>query len=96
MVQHHPQNIFNIELFLNYGITFFTSNAFGCFCYNKEGRRYEDNQENRAIFNMKIKALKVMNLFFNFRLYLRLQVWDTLISYLHMFYSISFLLAFHL
>ena len=22
MVQHHPQNIFNIELFLNYGITF--------------------------------------------------------------------------
>ncbi|XP_065902249.1 inositol 1,4,5-trisphosphate receptor type 2-like [Dysidea avara] len=35
--------------------------------------RFEDNNENRAIFKMKVKALKVMDLFFNFRFYLRLQ-----------------------
>jgi len=39
----------------------------------KEGR-FEDNYRNRAIFKMKIKALKVMDLFLNFRFYLRLQV----------------------
>ena len=36
--------------------------------------RFENNKRNRAVANMKIKALKVMDLFFNFRLYLRLQV----------------------
>ena len=39
----------------------------------KEGR-FEDNYGNRAIFKMKVKALKVMDLFLNFRFYLRLQV----------------------
>ena len=52
-----------------------------------QGERYIDNQENRAIFKMKIKALKVMNLFFNFRLYLRLQVWDTITIFIS---SVSF------
>ncbi|XP_065909470.1 inositol 1,4,5-trisphosphate-gated calcium channel ITPR1-like [Dysidea avara] len=40
--------------------------------FTLEGR-FEDNHKNRAIFRMKIMALKVMDLFFNFRFYLRLQ-----------------------
>ena len=39
----------------------------------QEGR-FEDNHINRAVFNMKIKALKIMDLFFNYRFYIRLQV----------------------
>ena len=36
--------------------------------------RFKDNDKNKAVFSVKIKALKVMDLFFNFRFYLRLQV----------------------
>ena len=42
--------------------------------FNLQEKRFEDNRENRAVFNMKIKALKVINLFCNFRIYLRLHV----------------------
>ena len=39
----------------------------------QEGR-YKDSSVNRPVFNMKIKALKIMDLFFNYRFYIRLQV----------------------
>ena len=34
----------------------------------------EYNDENSIVFNIKIKVLKVLDLFFDFRIYLRLQV----------------------
>ena len=53
-------------------------------------KRYEDTPENRAVFNLKIKALKIMDLFFNFRIFLRLQVWNA-----NNFYLISLYTSFY-
>ena len=36
--------------------------------------RFKDTEENRPIFKLKVKVIKTINLFFNFRFYLRLQV----------------------
>ena len=45
-----------------------------CHLFVMQERRYKDCSVNRPVFNMKIKALKIMDLFFNYRFYIRLQV----------------------
>ena len=40
----------------------------------KESGRYKETEENKAIFTVKEKAIEVLDLLFNFRFYIRLQV----------------------
>ena len=44
--------------------------------------RFEATVENQAIFTVKERALEVLDLFFNFRFYIRLQVMPFIIVYL--------------
>ena len=40
----------------------------------KKGGRYKETDENKTIFTVKERALEVLDLLFNFRFYIRLQV----------------------
>ena len=53
---------------------FFVLTLLAIYLFVMQERRYKDSPVNRPVFNMKIKALKIIDLFFNYRFYIRLQV----------------------